>query len=39
MLRLPHLTLRRMSAAIAMTGAAVLIPAIALASPGSPARC
>ena len=37
MLRLPHPTMRRMSAAIAMTGAAVLIPAIALASPGDPA--
>ena len=37
MLRLPHLTLRRTTAAIAMTGAAVLIPAIALASPGRPA--
>jgi hypothetical protein len=37
MLRLPHLTLRRTTAAIAMTGAAVLIPAIALASAGSPA--
>ena len=37
MLRLPRLTLRRTTAAIAMTGAAVLIPAIALASAGSPA--
>src|ERR1700733_15538909 len=37
MLRLPRLTLRRTTAAIAMTGAAVLIPAIALASSGSPA--
>ena len=37
MLRLAHLTLRRTTAAIAVTGAAVLIPAIALASPGRPA--
>jgi Protein of unknown function (DUF4232) len=37
MLRLAHLTLRRTTAAIAMTGVAVLIPAIALASPGRPA--
>jgi hypothetical protein len=36
-MRLPHLTIRRLSATIALTGAAVLIPAIALASPGSPA--
>jgi hypothetical protein len=36
-MRLPHLTMRRLSAAIAITGAAVLMPAIALASPGSPA--
>ena len=35
--RLPHLTLRRATAAIAITGTAVLIPAIALASPGRPA--
>jgi Domain of unknown function (DUF4232) len=35
MLQLPHLTLRRATAAIAMTGAAVLIPAIALASAGT----
>lgn len=31
-MRLPHLSMRRMSAAIAMTGTAVLIPTIALAS-------
>ena len=34
-MRFTHL--KRMSAAIAMTGTAILIPAIALASPGSPA--
>ena len=37
MLRLPPFTLRRTTAAIAMTAAAVLIPTIALASSGSPA--
>jgi Protein of unknown function (DUF4232) len=37
MLRLPHLTLRRATAAIALTGAAVLIPTIALASSGTAA--
>jgi len=36
-MRLPHLTLGRLSAAIALTGAAVLIPAIALAAPGGAA--
>jgi Protein of unknown function (DUF4232) len=36
-MRLPHLNTRRLSAAIAMAGAGVLLPAIALASPGSPA--
>jgi hypothetical protein len=37
MLRLPHLITRRMSAAVAITGVAVLIPVISLASPGRPA--
>jgi Protein of unknown function (DUF4232) len=36
-MRLPHLNMRRLTAAIAITGAGVLIPAIALASPGSTA--
>lgn len=36
-MRLPHLNMRRLSAAIALAGAGVLIPAIALAAPGSTA--